>query len=101
VLLPYLACLGLSRGIQEQAQVSVRFGADLYVTARQFGRPVPIPLSAVEQVRRLPGVTDVVPRIVGGIVLGAANENAVLVGMPADRFPSAVHCVEGRPPHPE
>jgi ABC-type lipoprotein release transport system permease subunit len=100
VLLPYLACLGLSRGLQEQAEASVRFGADLYVTARQFGRPVPIPLSAVEQVRRLPGVTDVVPRIVGGIVLGKDNENAVLVGMPADHFPSAIRCVEGRLPQP-
>jgi ABC-type lipoprotein release transport system permease subunit len=98
VLLPYLACLGLSRGMQEQAEASVRFGADLYVTARQFGRNVPIPLSAVEQVRRLPGVTDVVPRIVGGIVLGKANESAVLVGMPADRFPDAVRCVQGRLP---
>jgi ABC-type lipoprotein release transport system permease subunit len=98
VLLPYLACLGLSRGIQEQAAASVRLGADLYVTARQYGRNVPIPLSAVEKVRRLAGVTDVVPRIVGGIVLGKANENAVLVGMPVDHFPASIHCVEGRLP---
>jgi ABC-type lipoprotein release transport system permease subunit len=98
VLLPYLACLGLSRGLQEQAEASVLFGADLYITAQEFGRNVPLPLSAVEQVRRLPGVTDVVPRIVGGIVLGKANESAVVVGMPLDHFPSSIRCVQGRLP---
>ncbi len=98
VLLPYLACLGLSRGVQEQAESSVRLGADLYVTAQEYGRNVPIPLSAVDQVRRLPGVTDVVPRIVGGVVLGKENENAVVVGMPPDHFPSSIRCVEGRLP---
>jgi len=49
--------------MQEQAEISVRFGADLYVTARQFGRNVPIPMSAAEEIRRIPGVLEVVPRI--------------------------------------
>src|SRR4051812_34442837 len=82
VLLPYLACLGLSRGLADEAEASVRFGADLYVTARRFGRPVPVPLSAAGEVRRIPGVVEVVPRIVGGIVLGKDDDAAVLVGMP-------------------
>src|SRR5260370_1164977 len=29
VLLPYLACLGLSQGLQDEAETSVRMGADL------------------------------------------------------------------------
>ncbi len=98
VLLPFLACLGLSRGLEEEAAVSVSAGADLYVTAQRFGRSVPIPLAASGEIRKLPGVKDVVPRIVGGIVLGAKNENAVLVGMPRDRFPSTLRCVMGRLP---
>ena len=32
VLVPYLAGLGLSYGIQAEAEDSIRFGADLYVT---------------------------------------------------------------------
>lgn len=98
VLLPYLACLGLSRGIEEQAETSVRLGADLYVTARQFGRPVPIPRSAVADMRRIPGVVDVVPRIVGHLVLGKDHENAVVVGMPREHWPESLACVEGRLP---
>jgi ABC-type lipoprotein release transport system permease subunit len=98
VLLPYLACLGLSSGIEEQAETSVRLGADLYVTARQFGRPVPIPRSAAADVRQIAGVKDVVPRIVGGLVLGKDNETAVLVGLPREHWPESLQCVEGRLP---
>jgi ABC-type lipoprotein release transport system permease subunit len=94
-LLPYLAGLGLSQGIQDEAEASVRFGADLYVTGEQFGRPVPVPLAAVEEIRKIDGVTDVVPRIVGEVVLGKDEEHAVLVGIPRDKFPASVTCVEG------
>jgi ABC-type lipoprotein release transport system permease subunit len=96
VLIPYLACLSLSQGLQEEAEASVRLGADLYVTAQQFGRNVPIPLSVIDQLKEIPGVTDVVPRIVGGIVLGKDRENAVVVGLPPDRLPASVVCVQGR-----
>src|SRR5438309_11958324 len=54
VLLPYLVGLGISRGVQEQAQAAVRFGADLYVTGEQFGRPVPVPLSFLMEIHELP-----------------------------------------------
>jgi ABC-type lipoprotein release transport system permease subunit len=99
VLLPFLTGLGLAKGLEDEADASVRFGADLYVTARQFGRNVPIPLSAADEIRKLPGVVEVVPRIVGGIVLGKNHENAVLVGMPSERFPAAIQAVEGRLHH--
>jgi hypothetical protein len=39
VLLPYLVGLDLSRGVQDDAEAAVRFGADLYVSGEQFGRP--------------------------------------------------------------
>jgi ABC-type lipoprotein release transport system permease subunit len=100
VLLPYLAGLGLSRGVQQQADASITFGADLYVTGSQFGRNAPLPLAALEQVRQIDGVQDVVPRIVGAVALGADRESAVLVGLPPSCFPSSVECVEGRLPGP-
>jgi ABC-type lipoprotein release transport system permease subunit len=96
VLAPYLAGLGLSRGIEQQAEDSIRFGADLYVTARWLGRDGPLPVAAVEEIRKLEGVTDVVPRIVGRIVLGKNSQEAILVGVPVERFPPALACVEGR-----
>ncbi len=99
VLLPWLAGLGVSRGVLEEAEASVRFGADLYVTGSQFGRDVPVPLTAVDEIRRLDGVDRVVPRIVGGVVLGKDRIPAVLVGIPPGHFPD-VTCVEGRLPVP-
>ncbi len=98
VLVPFLACMGLSQGIEEEAEVSVRCGADLCVTGSQFGRPVPVPLAVMEPVRRMDGVVDVVPRIVAEIILGKDRVRAVLVGLPVEKWPERVRCVRGRLP---
>jgi ABC-type lipoprotein release transport system permease subunit len=99
ILLPYVAGLGLSKGLQQQAANAVHFGADLYVTGEQFGREVPVPVAAAKQIREIDGVTDVVSRIVARIVLGKNREEAVLVGLPVEHFPEGVSCVEGDLPH--
>jgi ABC-type lipoprotein release transport system permease subunit len=57
---------------------------------------VPVPLAAAEEVRRLPGVVAVVPRIVGRIELGKDRERAVLLGVPREQFPPQLECIEGR-----
>jgi ABC-type lipoprotein release transport system permease subunit len=98
LLLPYLAGLGLSRGLQQQAEDAIRLGADLYVTGEQFGREVPLSLSQASMIRKIDGVVRVVPRIVARIVLGIEREEAVLVGLPRGYFPAGVTCVEGRLP---
>jgi ABC-type lipoprotein release transport system permease subunit len=98
ILLPYLAGLGVSRGLQDQADEAVRAGADLYVTGEQFGREASIPLSMINEVKKVDGVTKVVPRIVARLVLGINNEDAVLVGLPLEHFPAGVTCVEGELP---
>src|SRR5438876_7997864 len=82
VLVPYLAGIGLSKGLAEQAESSDPFGADLYVSGRQFGRPAPLPISAADHIRDIPGVKAVVPRRVGQVVLGKERVPAVLVGLP-------------------
>jgi ABC-type lipoprotein release transport system permease subunit len=98
VLLPFLACLAISRGIEAEAEASIRAGADLYVTGEEFGRNVPVPLAAVEKIRQLDGVTEVVPRIVGSITLGKEREPAIVVGLPEEKLAQSVRCVEGRLP---
>jgi ABC-type lipoprotein release transport system permease subunit len=98
VLLPYLVGVGLSKGLEAEADASSRFGADLYVTGSQFGRPVPIPLSAVPLVRAIDGVSEVVPRIVGEVMLGKERIHAVLVGLPAERLPAWSANIEGELP---
>jgi ABC-type lipoprotein release transport system permease subunit len=98
VLLPYLVGIGLSKGIERQAEDSIRFGADLYVTRELLGRQVPLGVSAADGIRTLDGVTSVVPRIVARVVLGKNREEAVLVGLPVEHFASSVTCVQGRLP---
>ncbi len=100
VLVPYLVGLGLARGLEEQAETSASLGADLYVGGSRFGRPAPLPRSAADTVRRLDGVTEVVPRIVGEVVLGKEPDlvRAVLVGLPPQHFPAWADCVEGELP---
>jgi ABC-type lipoprotein release transport system permease subunit len=95
VLFPYVAGLGLSQGIRQQAEEAARSGADLYVAGRQFGRDVPVPVALAEDIRKIDGVTNVVPRIVARVVLGKEREEAVLVGLPPTHFPAGVTCVEG------
>lgn len=97
-LVPYLVGLGLSSGIEAEAQVSIACGADLYVRGSQFGRPAPLPLSAVDAVTKIRGVDRVVPRIVGEVFLGKDQVRCVLVGMPPPYFPDCVSCIEGELP---
>jgi ABC-type lipoprotein release transport system permease subunit len=96
VLVPYLVGIGLARGIQDQAEAAVRFGADLYVRGERFGRPVPLPVALADDLRKLPGVVSAVPRIVGRVELGRERVGAVVVGVPVQEFPAELDCVRGR-----
>jgi len=96
ILLPFVAGLGVSRGLRDQADDAVRFGADLYVSGRRLGREAPLPASVADWIRTLPGVARAVPRITAGVRLGAEHVDAVLVGLPADALPATTSIVRGR-----
>jgi ABC-type lipoprotein release transport system permease subunit len=96
VLLPWVAGVGLLRGLRDQAEESVRSGADLTVAGERLGRPAPVPLVAADTLRAVPGVTSVTPRIVGEVRLGSDAVSAVLVAVPPDAIPSSTRVVEGR-----
>ena len=99
VLTPFVAGFGIARGLDEQIDASIARGADVHVTGMRFGRPVPVPLAAADLVRAVPGVDDVVPRVVAAIRLGAEHVEAVLVGLPAERFGDVADgLVDGRFP---
>jgi hypothetical protein len=84
VLVPFVVGLALSAGLQTEAEISIRAGADLYVTATRFGSNVALPRQTAECIRRIEGVTEVIPRIVGRVVLGKDAEPVVLIGIPLD-----------------
>jgi ABC-type lipoprotein release transport system permease subunit len=94
-LSPYLAGLGICGGLARESAQSISEGADLYVTGTQFGRNVPLPLEAVEQIAALPGVVKTVPRIVGKLVIGDERHVAVVVGMPLNEGPASASFING------
>ncbi len=98
MLVPYLTGIGLARGIEQDARLSLRAGGDLYVSGRQFGRSLPLPVALVPRIRELEGVVDVVPRIVGRLTIGRDAVDVVLVGVPESRFPDSISCIDGRLP---
>lgn len=100
VLVPYLVGLGVSLGIQAEAETSIAFGADVYVSGTRFGQAVPIGLDTKAEIEKIDGVTEVVPRIIGAMVPRGTTENAVLVGLPPGKFPKLADFVDGRFPGP-
>jgi len=96
VILPYVATLGVSRGLLAQVEEALEHGPDLTVSGQRLGRTAPVPAAAVERIRGLPGVVLATPRIVGEVRLGRERHSAVLLGVPSDRLPPTVSCVEGR-----
>lgn len=98
VLVPYLAGLGLSEGLQAEAEESANIGADLYVSGSRFGRHVSLPLNAVQQIHRISGVNEVAPRIVGEVVLGREGVRAELMGLPPEQLAAYRGWIDGELP---
>lgn len=96
VLVPYLAGVGLSEGLEREANASIHFGADLYVSGEQLGRSVPLSLTLVSKIQKVEGVTAAIPRIVGQITLGKEQEPAVVIGLPSTALPPGFRWVQGR-----
>lgn len=96
ILAPFLAGAGVARGLLDEAERSIREGADLYLRGARFGRAAPLPAAVEERIRAIPGVRSATPRVVGEIELGAARLPAVVVGVPAARLPEGADLVEGR-----
>ena len=94
VLVPYICGTAIARGARGEARAAIDAGPDLHLVRTRFGRPVPAALAEAESIRALPGVREVVPRIVGELALGIDLVPVVLIGMPVDRLPA----VEGSAP---
>jgi len=94
--LPYLVGLGIADGLRAELIAAVDAGPDLHVTAERYGRPAPMPLAAGKVLRELPGVSAVVPRVVGELHLGTRDETAVVAGLPATAVPAEIIGLEGR-----
>lgn len=75
----FLVGLAISEGVRLQANISVEQGADIYVTGDQFGSNGPIQVSLIEDIKRIDGVVDAIPRIVGRTYFG--GRIVIIVGL--------------------
>ncbi|MFH0786892.1 MAG: hypothetical protein V2B13_04660 [Pseudomonadota bacterium] len=65
ILTPFLTAMSISEGLKRETRAVLESGADLYITLDQFGSNAPIPLSTIQGLATLPGVKEVIPRVIG------------------------------------
>jgi ABC-type lipoprotein release transport system permease subunit len=86
--------MAISEGLKRETLAVLESGAELYITQDQFGSNAPIPLSAIEGFSSLPGVTEVIPRVIGRTYLD--NSFLAVLGISPDHLPSALSISQGR-----
>src|SRR5574337_358193 len=94
ILTPFITAIAISEGIRAQSLISVKEGADLYLTFDEFGRNAAVPLKYLDEVKKIFGITRVIPRIIGRGFL--QNKLTVIVGINKEDIPESVSCVSGR-----
>lgn len=94
ILSPFITAIAISEGVREQSLISVNAGADLYLTYDEFGRNAAIPLKHLDEIKKIFGVTTVIPRIIGRGFL--QNKLAIIVGINKEDIPDSISCVSGR-----
>ncbi|MFO0902846.1 MAG: FtsX-like permease family protein [Pirellulales bacterium] len=95
-IVPFLVLTAISAAVRHDALLSIEEGADLYVTATEFGEATALPLAAAETVRAWDGVERVTPRVTGRVWLGREKLDVVVVGLPAADRPALAHGLRGR-----
>ena len=94
ILSPFITAIAISEGIRAQSLISVKEGADLYLTFDEFGRNAAIPLKYLDEIKKIFGVTKAIPRIIGRAFL--QNKLAVIVGVNKEDLPASISCISGR-----
>jgi len=94
ILSPFITAIAISEGVRGQSLISVNAGADLYLTYDEFGRNAAVPLKYLDEIKKIFGVTRVVPRIIGRGFL--QNKLAIIVGINQEDVPESISCVSGR-----
>lgn len=65
ILLPLVTALAISQGLRFQAEISIKEGADFYVSKDLFGGEGPISLDCLMEVSGLEGISRATVRVVG------------------------------------
>ncbi|MBA4394254.1 MAG: hypothetical protein C0407_11955, partial [Desulfobacca sp.] len=94
ILTPFLTAMAISEGLKRETQNVLESGADLYVTQDHFGSNAPISLDYIPQFSSLPGIKEVIPRIIGRTYL--QNYFLAVLGIAPAHLPSSLHILQGR-----
>ncbi|HXD85336.1 MAG TPA: FtsX-like permease family protein [Urbifossiella sp.] len=98
VLVPYIAGSALAKGMEAETVRAASDAPELTVSGNQFGRAAPLLLTVADEIRRIPEVGSVVPRIVGEVILGKDQLRCELIGLPPDHFPAWTASIFGKLP---
>ena len=96
IITPFVSALALLDGVKKEALLSVRKGADLYVTMDMYGRNGMIPMEVADEIVKIKGVKRAVPRVISRIY--AEGRLCVLLGIPLDEIEQTVRIINGRLP---
>lgn len=96
ILFPFVTALAVSEGLRFQAELSVKEGADIYVSEHQCGGTGFIDARMAEELARLPGVSRAAARVVGRTYM--VDRVVALVGVEKGSLSSLQPIVHGRVP---
>ena len=94
LLSPFVAGIAISEGIKAQHREMLKQGGDVYVARDNYGSNAPIELAMMDQIRDIPGVTNVIPRIIGRTYV--RGKLLVVLGVAPENFPRSIEIVGGR-----
>jgi len=96
LLAPFVTGIAISEGTKSQQKSALEQGGDVYVTRDHYGSNAPIELDMIEQIRGIPGVIDVIPRVIGRTYV--EGKFLAVLGVAPEHFPASINLVQGRWP---
>lgn len=96
ILCPFVAAIALCEGIKSQFASILEEGCDVYVARDNYGSNAPIELEMIEQLRRIQGVTNVVPRVIGRTYV--KGKFLAILGIASTAIPFSIQIIQGKAP---
>jgi len=96
LLSPFVAAIAICEGVKYQYSKILREGGDVYVARDNYGINAPIELDMIDQLRRIQGVTKVVPRVIGRTYV--KGKLLLILGITSEYIPSSIQLIQGRTP---
>ena len=96
LLAPFVTAIAICEGIKFQYARILKDGGDVYVTRDNYGSNAPIGLEMIDRFKEIPGVTKVVPRVIGRTYV--QEKLMIILGIPSASIPSSIRIIQGTAP---